>query len=313
MPFDGASGGIADFLTAVTGNNGSSFPAPLACYPGMPEQARANIGTIEQHAFDLVPLATVPSTLDASCFPDRPTYGVLDVLRLRRPFGDARESMRVTSAQLISEAGTRAVLHGGEQLVGLTGFRDNGLATQTNFTTAQADPREYGTIQHLDHVALSYLLAFPSVDLAKQAALFIMNGDEATLPPTSGDGLFDESDALDNIPTIEVAVFGSILPTDLDTFRADLATPNGTLFFGSTSADIFRKWALRDANDLILWSNSSASQKVVHESITNNTAFETVWSQAADLISAAAGVGRGTGPPEVKQIMDSLQNATLFD
>jgi hypothetical protein len=278
----------------------------------MPELARTNIGTIEQHAFDLVPLATVPSVLDAACFPDRPTYGVLDVLRLRRPFGDARESMRVTSAQLVSRAGTRAVLHGGEQLVGLTGFRDNGLATQTNFTTSQADPREYGTIQHLDHVALSYLLAFPGVNLAKQAAQFIMNADEATLPPASGDGLFDESDALDSIPTIEVAVFGSILPTDLATFNADLAAPNGTLFFGSDSADIFRKWALGDSNDLILWSNSSASQKVVHELRTNNTAFEAVWSQAVDLIRASAEVGRDTGPPEVKLIADSLQNATLF-
>jgi hypothetical protein len=313
LTFDGSSGGIANFLAAVTDNNGTSFPAPLACYPGMPELARTNIGTIEQHAFDLVPLATIPSALDAACFPNRPTYGVLDVLRLRRPFADARESMQVTSAQLVSKAGTRAVLHGGEQLFGLTGFRDNGLATQTNFTTAQADPREYGTIQHLDHVALSYLLAFPNVNLAKQAAQFIMNADEATLPPTSGDELFDESDALESIPAIEVAVFGSILPTDLATFSADLATPNGTLFFGSASADIFRKWALRDSNDLILWSNSSASQKVVHESRTNNTAFETVRSQAVDLIRASAEVGRDTGSPEVKQIMDSLQNASLFD
>jgi hypothetical protein len=218
--------------------------------------------------------------------------------------------MRVTSAQLIPKAGPRVILHGGEQLAGLTGFRDNGLATQTNFTTSHADPREYGTIQHLQHVALSYLRAFPSVDLAKQAARFIMNAKEATLPPNSEDGLFDEGNV---IPTIEVAVFGSILPTDIAIFRADFVAPNGALFFGSRSADVFRKWALRDADDLILWSNSSTSQRVVHELRTNNTAFETVWSQAAELIRSAAEVGRGTGVPEVKRVVDSLQDANLFD
>lgn len=311
LSFDGASGAITDFLSSITPNDGSSFPAPLACYPGLSEQARTNVGTIEQHAFDLAPLGALPSALESACFPDRPVYGVLDVLRLRRPFGDARESMRVPTAQLVSQAGARTILHAGEQLVGLTGFRDSGLASQTNFTNADADPRNYGTLQHMNHVAISFLQAFPTTDLAKHAAQFIINADDTTLPPTSGNGLLDGA-TLDSIPTIEVAVFGSILPIDIGTFRADLATPNGTLFFGSKSGDVFRKWALRDAEDVVFWSNSSTSPQAVREAIGNETDFETVWKQAADLISDAANVGRGTGLPEVQQIMRSLQNASLL-
>ena len=312
LPFDGASGAITDFLANATESDGGPFPIPLACYPGMSNQSRANIGTIEGDAFGLAPLSAPPSYLDSACFPDRPNYGILDVFRLRRPFGDFRESMRVVSAQLISEAGARVILHGGEQLVGLTGYHDSGIATQTNFTDVDANPREYGTLQYLNHVALSYLQAFPSTDMAKQAALFIANASEGTLPPASGGAMLDEINALGSIPTIEVAVFGSILPTDLDIFHADLATPNGTLFFGSRSGDVFREWALQDADDLILWSNSSISPKAVHESRTNNTAFEEVWNQAANLINGAAVVGRGTGLPEVNQIMEALKNASLF-
>lgn len=311
LGFDATSSIISDFLSTITSNDGSSFPAALACYPGLSEQARANVNMIEHRAFDLAALGTPPSALESACFPDRPVYGVLDVLRLRRPFGDAREGMRIPTAELTAQAGPRTIVHGGEQLVGLTGFRDNGPASSSSFTTANADPREYGTLQHLDHVALSYLQAFPTVDLAKQAAQFIMDANDETLPPTSGNGVADGT-ALDAMPTIEVAVFGSVLPTDISVFRADLATPNGTLFFGSKSGEVFRQWALREEGDLILWSNSSTSQQVVQESTSNNTGFETVWNQAADLISAAAEVGRGTGLPEVQQIMRALQNASLF-
>jgi hypothetical protein len=303
---------VVSFLSNTTDNQGISLPAPVACLPGVLQQGRSNLDLIEQNAFGLTPLATSPSTLQSSCFPDRPLYGVLDLLRLQRAFDDDRAGMRIPTAQLIAAAAPRVVLHSGEQLVGLTSFSDNGIATQTNFTVINADPREYGTLQHLDHIALSWLQAFPNLTLATQAAQFVLGASDSTVPPQAGSTLFDQTDDLADFPVIEVSVFGSLLRTDIESFHADFGTSNGTLFFGSGNGDIFRHWALRDDNDAILWSNSSTAADVVEEHAANNTAFETIWSQAGDLISAAAAVGRGTGSPEIETIVLALQDAHLF-
>ncbi|PVG04607.1 hypothetical protein CPB86DRAFT_803401 [Serendipita vermifera] len=312
LPFEASSPAIASFLSNTTSNNGISLPAPVSCLPALSDVQRRNVDLIEQSSFGLAALGSSPSSVEASCFPDRPVYGVLDALRLRRPFGDSRTSMRIPAAGLISQAYSRVILHSGEQLVGISGFNDQGVASSSNFTELSADPREYGTLGHLNHIALTYLQAFPTLELAKQAALFILDAQDDTAPPSSGNTLFDQTDGFTGIPTLEVAVFGSILPTDVEVFHADLATPNGTLFFGSENGDIFRRWAIRDDNDVILWSNSSTANQVVRETSTNSTAFENVWNQANEMIKAAAEVGRGTGLPEENAVMQALANASLF-
>lgn len=312
LPFDTSSNQVAAFLANTTSNQGISLPAPIACLPGVSQQGRINLDFIEQNVFGLSSLGASPSTLDSSCFPDRPLYGVLDLLRLRQPFSDSRNSMRIPTAQLISEAAPRVILHSGEQLVGLTGANDNGIATQSNFTVLNGDPREYGTLQHLNHVALSWLQSFPTLTLATQAAQFVLNANDNTLPPTTGNPLYDQTNNLIDFPIVEVTVFGTVLPTDTETFRANFATPNGTLFFGSTNGEAFRQWALRDDGDVILWSESTTAAQVVQEHVSNNTAFETIWAEATGLITAAAAVGRGTGSPELQTTVSALQDAQLF-
>lgn len=312
LPFDTSSRDVTEFLVNTTSNDGISLPAPVACLPDISPQGRRNVDLIESNAFGLVALGDGPSTLDSSCFPDRPLYGVLDVLRLRRAFGDERSSMRIPSAQLISDAAPRVVLHNGEQLVGLTGANDTGIAAQTEFTEVFADPREYGTFGHLNHIALSWLQSFPNVSLATLAAQHVLSINDASTPPTSGNPLFDQTNGLMDFPTIEVAVFGTMLPTDIEVFRADFGTPTGGLFFGSNGGEIFRRWALRDDNDVILWSESSTASQVVREHLQEDADFETVWTQASELISSASEVGRGTGIPEIRTIVAALQDAQLF-
>jgi hypothetical protein len=312
LPFDTSSNEVVSFLANTTNNQGISLPAPVACLPDVPQQGRNNLDLIEQNAFGLPPLSTPPSTLVSNCFPDRPLYGVLDLLRLRRPFDDDRAGMRIPSAQLIADAAPRVVLHSGEQLVGLTSLSDNGTATRNNFTVTNADPREYGTLQHLNHIALSWLQAFSNLTLATLAAQFILDVNNSTAPPPDGSTLFNQTDGLANFPVIEVSVFGSVLPTDIEAFHADFGAPNNTLFFGSRSGDIFRHWALRNDSSVILWSNSSTAAHIVEEHTATDTAFETIWSQASDLISAAAAVGRGTGSLDIETIVSALQEAHLF-
>jgi hypothetical protein len=312
LPFEASSSAISSFLSNTTSNNGISLPAPVACLPALSNAQRNNIDLIERTSFGLATLGSSPTSVEASCFPDRPVYGVLDVLRLRRPFGDSRTSMRIPSAGLVSQAYSRVVVHAGEQLVGLSGLNDQGAASSANFTVLNADPREYGTLGHINHIALTYLQAFPTLELAKEVALFILAAQDDTVPPSSGSFLFDQTNGFADMPTLEVAVFGSILPTDVEVFHADLATPNGTLFFGSTNGDTFRRWAIRDDNDVVLWSNSSTASQAVRETSNNNTAFENVWNQANEIIKAAAAVGRGTGLPEENAVMQALANASLF-
>ncbi|CAG7847689.1 SubName: Full=Uncharacterized protein {ECO:0000313/EMBL:CCA67843.1} [Serendipita indica DSM 11827] len=312
LPFNTFSSAIVNFLNSTTDNQGISLPAPVACLTSVQSAGRNNTNIVEQNAYGLEPLGSAPTDLQAECFPNRPVYGVLDPLRLRRPFSDNRNSMRIPAAQLIASAAPRVVLHTGEQLVGLAGSRDEGVATQRTLSTTEADPRNYGTMTHLNHVALSYLQSFSSPSLAAEAARYILTATDGSAPPNAGDALFDQTNGFANLPVIEVAVFGTILPDDIDVFHADFGTPNGTLFFGSKDGDTFRQWALRKDEDVILWSESASASQAVHESRRRDTSFESIWDQATALIEAAAAVGRGTGAPEIRQIVKALEDAHLF-
>jgi hypothetical protein len=312
LPYDGISNSTATFLSENQQRDEVSFPPPVACLPAVPTTGRQNLGMIERNAFGLPQLGDAPGSLDTSCFPEHPIWGVLDVLRLRRPFDDSRTNMRIPTTQLTSDVASRVVLHTGEQIVGLTSPQDNGIALQGNFDILAADPRNYGTLQHMNHVALSYLQSFPNIQLAAKVAQYIINTNEDSTPEAPGGSLFTSADVLSSLPVIEVAVFGSILSTDVQKSRADFATPDGQLFFGSKQGDIFRKWALRNRDNSILWSDSSTASQVVHETTTTNTALEDIWQQATGLINNATAVGRATSKPEIDTIIAALNNASLF-
>ena len=254
----------------------TSFPPPAACYPGLSGVNRADIDTVETTAFGLP--SSTPTTsarFDVGCFTSRPTYGILNVLNLRLPFVEKRQGLNIQASQLTTAVGPRVVLKAGEQLVGLARASASSARPNSPISVSNADPRQYGTLQHLNHVALAFLQSFPSTRLAADAAQFIMSSSQ--LPPENNSSLFLDTNSLFNIPLIEVSVFGQLLPTDMDLWDSHLAGPQGELFFGTQRGDVFRNWALRGSDDTILWSTGPLARTVVREVLERSSTFEDVW------------------------------------
>jgi hypothetical protein len=278
----------------------TSFPPPAACYPGLSGANRADIDTVETNAFGLPPSSPVTSnSFDVECFSSRPTYGILNVLNLRLPFSDGRGGLTVQASQLTAEAGTRAVLKAGEQLVGLARASAPSARPKSPISASNVDPRQYGTLLHLNHVALAYLQAFPTTTLAATAAQFIMS--TTRLPPDQNSSLFLGTNSLLSIPIIEVSLFGQLLPADMDWFYSEFQGPEEQLFFGTQRGDVFRNWALHDSDDTILWSTGAVERTVVRESKDSYPPFEAVWQATLK--------GSHTTPDSVVQ---ALISAGLF-
>ena len=273
LPFDATSDSVSKLMSLSTT---TSFPPPAACYPGLPGVDRADIDTVETNAFGLPSSDPVISaSFDVGCFASRPTYGILNVLNLRLPFADGRQGLTIQASQLTKAAGRRAVLKAGEQLVGLARASAPSAHSNTPIPALDADPRQYGTLLHLNHVALAYLQKFPTTALAVTAARFIMSSPR--FPPNQNSSLFLDTNDLLNIPIIEVSVFGRLSPADMDYFYSNFAGPQGQLFFGTPRGDVFRTWALRNSSNTLFWSTKSIAQTVIREVKEPYTPFEDVW------------------------------------
>jgi hypothetical protein len=273
LPFDATFESVSNLMSSP---NTTSFPPPAACYPGLSGVNRADIDTVETTAFGLP--SSDPATsanFDVGCFASRPTYGILNVFNLRQPFADGRQGLTIQASQLTTAAGSRTVLKAGEQLVGLARASAPSARLNTPISVSDADPRQYGTLMHLNHVALAYLQSFPNATLAATAAQFIISAPR--LPPNSNSSLFLDTNSLLNAPIIEVSIFGQLLPADMDLWYSDFASPQGQLFFGTQLGDVFRNLALRDSNDTILWSTGATAQTVVREAKEPYSTFEGVW------------------------------------
>ena len=276
LPFDATSEPVSSLMSSSTT---TSFPPPAACYPGLSGANRAAIDIVETTAFGLPSSTPITSAnFDVGCFASRPTYGILNVLNLRLPFADGRQGLTIQASQLTTAVGPRAVLKAGEQLVGLARASASSARPNTPVSVSNADPRQYGTLQHLDHVALAYLQGFPSSTLAADAAQFIMSASQ--LPPDNNSSLFLDTNSLLNIPVIEVSIFGQLLPADMDLWYSSFGGPQGQPFFGTQRGDIFRNWALNDSNDTILWSTGALARTVVREVKERYSAFEDIWQAA---------------------------------
>ena len=91
LPFDTTSSRGGTSLTELMTNTTTTpFPPPLACYPDLSSSQLTKLNSLETGVFGL-PSVSSPSSFDTSCFPDRPVYGVVDLLRLRLPFPDDRQ------------------------------------------------------------------------------------------------------------------------------------------------------------------------------------------------------------------------------
>lgn len=121
LPFDASTTGTANStITLVSNSTTAPFPPPLACYPQIDNNALQQINAIESGVFGLS--AAQPSqTFDTNCFPDRPIYGVLDLLQLRLPFADSRSQVAKQAMELNRDTLPRVVVRNGEILSAFPG------------------------------------------------------------------------------------------------------------------------------------------------------------------------------------------------
>lgn len=266
LPFDAnGTAGNTSISSLLTNSSTAPFPPPLACYPGLSQSQFQLITNFETSVFGLSP-PTVQTNLNVSCFPNRPVYGVLNVLHLREPFPDSQT--RAKQAAILSrDASPRVVVYKGEVLSGLTDSNTSSIPT--------TDPRQFGTLHHMSHVLLDFFKAIPDIDVATQLVGYVLSSPAT---PPSNDTLLGQS--LNTIPTLEVALFGSVTPPDVIGAVSSFTTPSGELFFGTNQSLAVRDWAIVAAQSSVTWTEFANSPKVVDDSSFTDSSFNAVWNPA---------------------------------
>ena len=277
IPFDAmgsvASQKIADLIPNTT--TSQPFPPPLACYPGLDISTVTQVNQIEQQIFGL-PAASTPSSFDTSCFDTRPIYGHLDLLQLRLPFYDSRKNVSRQGVALKRSVNSRAVLYSGEYLSSLPNLSSSSSSSSSPGSLEfNSNPLQYGTTNHLDHVILQYLESIPDINVAIAFVKFVLSA--VATPPAVDSVLYN---ALDEIPILEVAFFGSIAPSDVTFVASSFATRSDGLFFGSDEALKVRQYAINVTDTSVVWAEEADSPKVVRDSSFDDQAFNSVWNPA---------------------------------
>ncbi|ESK98295.1 hypothetical protein Moror_45 [Moniliophthora roreri MCA 2997] len=284
LPFDAMASYQSQSLTDLMLNSSTEpFPPPLSCYPGLQQSDLNKINGIEQNVFGL-PAAPSATRFDTSCFADRPIYGVLDVLRLRLPFIDSRTGTPKQAAVLVREVGPRVVLRRGETLAS--------FSTTVNPTPVNVNPRDYGTYSDINHVILDFLSSIPDVNLARSVVQSILSN---TVVPPSNDS--DISKAIASIPTVEVAVFGTVSPSDISNTVSSFSTPSGTMFFGSAQGQTLRHWSITAVGRFLSWADGALAPQICRDSSYEDGTFNEVWNAASLALQnnvSSVGVGNVT-------------------
>ncbi|KAG9084468.1 hypothetical protein FRC07_013630, partial [Ceratobasidium sp. 392] len=204
------------------------------------------------------------------------------------------------AVQLASAASSRVSVHLGRALAG----EPSASGSSANVTGTD-DARTFGTLDNMDHVLLSYLQSFPSIQAAGSLVEHVLGASDARAPPPSNTStLFNLTSSMDKLPVVEVALFGTVGPDDLSAAVAGFANANGELFFGSSDADAFRAWAVQRAGSVV-WADGALAQQVVREASRDQT-FELVWEGASKLLQNAQTIGTKTSRSEVQQVVDAF-------
>jgi hypothetical protein len=270
IPFDAtAAPGGHSVSSLLTNSTSAPFPPPLSCYPSLNSTQLQLVQQLETSVFDL-PQVSAATTFDPACYPNRPVYGVLDILQLRLPFADSRTGVAKQAAIVISDVASRTVVYSGELVSTLPD-------TAGSPGTLSTDPRQYGTMNNLYHVILQYLKSISDVNVARALVQFILK--PAALPPLNGAQavLFQ---SLPTLPLLEVAVFGTVGPSDIKETVSSLSDPHNNLFFGTAASHAVRDWALVATGRRMIWTELATSQEVVVDDSFANSAFNFVWDNA---------------------------------
>ncbi|KAF7303334.1 hypothetical protein MKEN_01297700 [Mycena kentingensis (nom. inval.)] len=199
IPFNAGSSAVRSVFTST------SFPVPISCYPDLTAAQLEQINTVES-VFGLDAVSAPPSKFDSECFPSRPVYGILDILRLRIPFADSRQNISRQAVTLNADVGPRAVVYSG-----------GGAHT-------------YGTLSNLNHVVLEYLSGMPTL-VANAVVDFVLSN--STTPPGANSLL-----ATTTVPLLEVALFGTISSADIDFVSSALTNAAGALVFEFSNSSL---------------------------------------------------------------------------
>ncbi|TRM66196.1 hypothetical protein BD626DRAFT_453466 [Schizophyllum amplum] len=291
LPFD-AEGAV---ISQLNGTDASTpFPPPLACYPSLTDDNIRRVNSFESSAFGLSTVSSA-SEFDRSCYATRPVYGILDILRLRLPFVDARSSAPKQGMKLNRNAGVRAIMYTGEVMSAMPG------ANVSDLTDVQANPRLFGTLNHYDHVILHFLQSITDVSVATDFVRFLLTAPG--VPPSNTTSLFS---SLDKIPTVEVAVFGTVDASDLDNAVSSFSTDDGGLFFGSAASKVFRDWTVTTASKPIKWTETAGASQIVVDDGNDDTIFNEVWA------AATTAVEQNVENVGVDDVVASLQSTGEF-
>jgi hypothetical protein len=280
LPFNGSSSSDGVDLVNQLTDATISFPPATSCQSPNSAQAAALRG-VEESAFNLI---------SADCS-RRPVYGFINVLR-------SRASQNGSQALVLNEdTKARVGVHHG------------------SFTAG--DPREWGSLGSMEHVVLSWLKAFPTLGLAREAINFITNTTSPISPPPRNAALLAA-----DIPQLYIALFGPSLISTTN-FTLSLLSDSGSeasLFFGSSQASRLRSWALQSTNGgppatplspAIVWAQNASSAECFIEQSTTNTAFDGVFNDAARLTQAKKVAGSAAGPKEEEIIVKRLRDKQL--
>ncbi|KAJ3570256.1 hypothetical protein NP233_g4532 [Leucocoprinus birnbaumii] len=268
LPFDATSHPIQSLY------NATSFPPPTACYPGLRSDQQDLINAIEGDVFGL-PQANTALQFDTSCFPVHPAYGILDVLRLRFPYPDFGTNVTREGVVLKPGVAPRAVLAMGAGLSALPG-----PVNSTRSLTAAADPRNYGTPTYANHIILQYLSSM-DINTANAVVSYILSAATSSTPAPA-DNL-----PLNSIPSLEVAVFGSVEASDADIYLSPFTLNSGSLFFGSSDGSAFRNFVIGRGGQ-IAWAENATSAEVVYDKSFSDLIFNQTWAATAAGISTNA-------------------------
>jgi hypothetical protein len=291
LPFDASTTQVA----AQLGNSTTTpFPPPLACYPGLSKDALSRVNALETSVFGLDGAST-QTTFQQSCYPNRPVYGILDLLQLRKPFLNTRTGVAQQAVILGRDTAPRVVVYSGEALSALPNATD--APPSYSYTT---DPRQYGTLANMNHVLLKWFHAINDVNAATAVVEFVLSG--SVVPPTNSSVAFQR---LSSIPPLEVAVFGSVLPADAANVASAFGTPSGALWFGSDAALALRQWTINVAGKAVIWTMNATSPLVVHDSSIDDPDFMLVWKPAQFFLE-------NNKPVNVQNVTDSFTSLHKF-
>lgn len=273
LPFDSSTKFGSSSLASLISKPSSPtpFPPPLACYPSLNDSQLQLVNTLESTIFGLT-TAPGASAFDASCFPNRPVYGVLDILELRLPFADGRNGVAKQAAVLARDVISRVAVYSGEVVSALPGSGASG--------SMSTDPRDYGVLKSMNHVILNYLR---SLDISTASALVDYVLSSQAVPPTPSSPIYEK---LSNLPLLEVAVFGTIDPTDIDLVTSSLSDSQGELYFGTQPSSIVRNWTIEGLHKHVTWTENATAPLVVQDSSDSDLSFNAIWRVTVQDINA---------------------------